>query len=55
MTPNGKTVLWKYFVRLCEHVENNLFVNELEYGLGLHCSREHNKQPTNMTLNLEIS
>ena len=37
---------WKYFVVLCESVENNLMVNELEYGLGFHCSRERTQQTT---------
>ena len=38
MTPNGKKVLWKYSVVLCESVENNPMVIELEYGLENHCS-----------------
>ena len=29
---------------VCAHVENNLMVNEPEYGLGLHCSRERTQQ-----------
>ena len=46
MTSNGETVLWKCFVVLCGHVENNPIVNELEYGLGFHCSRERTQQTT---------
>ena len=34
MTSIEKTVFWRYFIVLCELVKSNLFVNELEYGLG---------------------
>ena len=34
---------WKHFV-LCEHVENNLMVNELDYGLEKYCSRKRTQQ-----------
>ena len=41
---------------LCEHVENNLMVCGVDYGLENHCSREeHSKQLTNMTMKLGIS
>ena len=31
---------------LCEHMENNLMVNELDYGLENHCNRERLQQTT---------
>ena len=41
---------------LCEHVENNLFINELDYGQRKHCSmEEHSEQLTKMTMKLDIS
>ena len=43
MTPKGKK--GKYSV-LCESVENNPMVNELEYGLENHCSIERTQQTT---------
>ena len=46
MTPKGKKVLWNYSVVLCESVENNPMVNELEYGLESHCSIERTQQTT---------
>ena len=46
ITSNEETVLWKSFVVLCEHVENDLMVNELEYGLENYCSRERTQQTT---------
>ena len=46
MTSNAKTVLWKYFVVLCEYVENNFIVSEVEYGLGFSCSSERTQQTT---------
>ena len=58
MTPKGEKVLWKYSVVLCESVENNPMVNELEYGLCwnfIAAEKEHSKQPINMTLNPETS
>ena len=56
MTSNVKTVLWKYFVALCEHVGNNFIVNELDYGLEKFAAgKEHSKLPINMTLILETS
>ena len=56
LTPNEKTCFWKSLVVFYEHVENNRSVNELEYGLEFIAEgKEHNKQPTNMALSLEIS
>ena len=43
-TSNEKTNLCKCLVVLCEHVKNNLMVNELEYELEKHCSRERTQQ-----------
>ena len=40
ITSIEKTVFGKNLNVLCEHVENNLMVNELEYGLENHCSKE---------------
>ena len=40
VTSNEKTVLLKCFVVLCESLENNPMVYELEYGLECQCSRE---------------
>ena len=45
MTSNVKTVFWKDFVVLCEHVENNFLVNELDYGQEKYCSRKRTQQP----------
>ena len=45
-TSNEKTVLWKYFVVFYEHVENNLMVGEVDYGLENPCSRERTHQAT---------
>ena len=47
ITSNERTVFWKSFVVLCELVGNNLMINELEFGLGFHCSRERTQQRTN--------
>ena len=46
MTSKGKKVLWTYSVVLCESVENNRMVNELEYGLEIHCSIARTQQTT---------
>ena len=54
-TSNEKIVLWKYFVVFYEHVENNLTVGEVDYGLkNIAAEKEHIKQLTKMTMNLEI-
>ena len=45
-TSNEKTVFWKDFVVFYEHVENNLMVDEVDYGLENHCSRERTHQAT---------
>ena len=45
MISNETTVFWKYFV-LCQLVDNNCMVSELEYGLEKHCSRERTQQTT---------
>ena len=45
ITSNETTVFWKYFV-LCQLVENNCMVSEMEYGLEKHCSRERTQQTT---------
>ena len=39
ITSNKTTVFWKYFV-LCQLVDNNCMVREMDYGLEKHCSRE---------------
>ena len=36
---------WKYFV-LCQLVENNSMVSEMDYELEKHCSRERTQQTT---------
>ena len=55
MTSNEKTVFRECFVVLCEDVENNLIVSELECGLENNCSRkEHSEHLTNMTMKLEF-
>ena len=46
MTSNEDTVFWKYFVVLCESVENNHMGSELDYGLENYCSRERTQQTT---------
>ena len=46
LTSNEETVIWKSLVVLCEHVENNLVVNELDYGLEHQSSRETTQQTT---------
>ena len=43
---NEQTVFWKPLVVLCEHVEINPMVNELDYGLENHCNRERTQQTT---------
>ena len=45
ITSNKTTVFWKYFV-LCQLVENNCMVSEMDYGLEKHCSRERTQQTT---------
>ena len=45
ITSNETTVFWKYFV-LCQLVENNCMVSEMDYGLEKHCSRERTQQTT---------
>ena len=45
ITSNKTTVFWKYFV-LCQLVENNCMVREMDYGLEKHCSRERTQQTT---------
>ena len=45
ITSNETTVFWKYFV-LCQLVENNCRVSEMDYGLEKHCSRERTHQTT---------
>ena len=45
ITSNKTTVFWKYFV-LCQLVENNCMVSEMDYGLEKHCSRERTHQTT---------
>ena len=45
MTSNVKTVFGN-FVVLCESVENNHMVNELDYGLENHRNRERTRQTT---------
>ena len=55
-TSNEKTVFWKHFVVFYEHVENNLMVGEVDYGLENHCSRERTHRATDkVTMNLEVS
>ena len=46
ITSNERTVFWNSFVVLSEHVENNLMVSEVDYGLEKHCSRERLHQKT---------
>ena len=43
ITSNKTTVFWKYFV-LCQLVDNNCMVREMDYGLEKHCSRERTQQ-----------
>ena len=45
ITSNKTTVFWKYFV-LCQLVDNNCMVREMNYGLEKHCSRERTQQTT---------
>ena len=45
ITSNKTTVFWKYFV-LCQLVENNCMVREMDYGLEKHCNRERTQQTT---------
>ena len=45
ITSNKTTVFWKYFV-LCQLVDNNCMVKEMDYGLEKHCSRERTQQTT---------
>ena len=45
ITSNETTVFWKYFV-LCQLVDNNCMVREMDYGLEKHCSRERTQQTT---------
>ena len=45
ITSNETTVFWKYFV-LCQLVENNCMVSEMDYELEKHCSRERTQQTT---------
>ena len=45
ITSNKTTVFWKYFV-LCQLVDNNCMVREMDYGLKKHCSRERTQQTT---------
>ena len=45
ITSNETTVFWKYFV-LCQLVENNCMVSDMDYGLEKHCSRERTQQTT---------
>ena len=45
ITSNKTTVFWKYFV-LCQLVDNNCMVREMDYGLEKHCSRERTQQTT---------
>ena len=45
ITSNETTVFWKYFV-LCQLVDNNCMVGEMDYGLEKHCSRERTQQTT---------
>ena len=45
ITSNKTTVFWKYFV-LCQLVDNNCMVREMDYGLEKHCSRETTQQTT---------
>ena len=45
ITSNETTVFWKYFV-LCQLVDNNCMVREIDYGLEKHCSRERTQQTT---------
>ena len=45
ITSNKTTVFWKYFV-LCQLVDNNCMVGEMDYGLEKHCSRERTQQTT---------
>ena len=45
MTSNAKC-FQKYLSVLCEHVKNNLMVNELDYELEMYCSRERTQQTT---------
>ena len=45
MTSNAKN-FQKYLSVLCEHVKNKLMVNELDYELENHCSRERTQQTT---------
>ena len=45
ITSNETTVFWKYFV-LCQLVENNCRVSEMDYGLEKQCSRERTHQTT---------
>ena len=45
ITLNKTTVFWKYFV-LCQLVDNNCMVREMDYGMEKHCSRERTQQTT---------
>ena len=45
ITSNETTVFWKYFV-LCQLVDNNCMVSEMDYELEKHCSRERTQQTT---------
>ena len=45
ITSNKTTVFWKYFV-LCQLVDNNCMVKEMDYKLEKHCSRERTQQTT---------
>ena len=45
ITSNKTTVFWKYFV-LCQLVDNNCMVREMDYGLEKHCSRKRTQQTT---------
>ena len=40
---SNKQFFWKYFV-LCQLVENNCMVSEMDYGLEKHCSRDRTQQ-----------
>ena len=46
MNSTEKTVFWKTLIVSGEHVEKNLKVNEPEYGMKFHCSREKTEQAT---------
>ena len=43
-TTSNEKSFWKSLVVLCEHVENNFMVSELNCGMENHCSRERTQR-----------